>query len=208
MHLGSLAVQQTSHRQSSELAPVYVLCRSLLPMTMRPATTLHPLVRVRRSASYRPTLLSRAALPSQLQYLRRITIQASPPSSSDTPSDREATNFEIVDDAPSTSSSSFASSSQHPFSSIEIDPVDMSGTNVPARSSTLPPPPILSERQWTRFQHPFDTHAFVNYLEKAGMNTGTSTALMEAVRKMIVTRSDKTRESMMAKEDMENVSRC
>jgi hypothetical protein len=29
---------------------------------------------------------------------------------------------------------------------------------------------------------------------------------MEAVRKMIVKRSDKTRESMMAKEDMENVS--
>jgi hypothetical protein len=82
----------------------------------------------------------------------------------------------------------------------------MSGTNVPARSSTLPQPPILSEVQWTRFQHPFDTHAFVNYLEKAGINTGTSTTLMEAVRKMIVNRSDKTRESMMAKEDMENVS--
>jgi hypothetical protein len=29
---------------------------------------------------------------------------------------------------------------------------------------------------------------------------------MEAVRKMIVRRSDRTRESMMAKEDMENVS--
>lgn len=31
---------------------------------------------------------------------------------------------------------------------------------------------------------------------------------MEAVRKMIVKRSDRTRESMMAKEDMENVSVC
>lgn len=170
------------------------------------------MIRIRRSIHYRPTLLARTTVP--FQCLRPITIQASPPSSSDTSdpdSRREPPNFEIVDDAPSVSStSSFASSSQHPFSSIDPDlnsqANDMSGTNVPARSSTLPPPPILSEVQWTRFQHPFDTHAFVNYLEKAGINTGTSTTLMEAVRKMIVTRSDKTRESMMAKEDMENVS--
>jgi hypothetical protein len=104
--------------------------------------------------------------------------------------------------------SNYASSSQHPFSNITPDPEPSSSStaNIPARASTLPQPPQLSEAKWTRVQHPFDTHAFVTYLEKAGLSTGSSTALMEAVRKMIVRRSDRTRESMMAKEDMENVS--
>ena len=163
-------------------------------------------VRLRRSARSIPSLQLRSRLPTTLA--RPITIQAKPPSPTDNQSDPP--NFEIVDDPPS--ASNFASSSQHPFSTIQPDPEPPSGGStsfVPARlpgGSALPQPPELSEAKWTRVQHPFDTHAFVSYLEKAGLKTGTSTALMEAVRKMIVRRSDQTRESMMAKEDMENVS--
>jgi hypothetical protein len=160
-------------------------------------------VRLRRSTRSLPSSLQRSTVPSSL--CRPITIQAKPQS----PDERnDPPNFEIVDDPPS--ASNFASSSQHPFSNIQLDPEPSSSSlTVPARSSgtsTLPQPPELSESKWTRVPHPFDTHAFVNYLEKAGLKTGTSTALMEAVRSMIVKRSDRTRESMMAKEDMENVS--
>jgi hypothetical protein len=163
-------------------------------------------VRLRRSTRSLPSLQYRSSIPRNLT--RPITIQAKPPSSTDNQSDPP--NFEIVDDPPS--ASNFASSSQHPFSTIIPDPEPSSAGStsvLPARlpsGSALPQPPELSESKWTRVQHPFDTHAFVNYLEKAGLKTGTSTALMEAVRKMIVRRSDQTRESMMAKEDMENVS--
>jgi hypothetical protein len=159
------------------------------------------MIRLRRTPHSLPSLLPRSTLPLSLR--RPITIQASPPSSSDGKADPP--NFEIVDDAPS--SSNFASSSRHPFSTISPE-LGSDSSTVPARlpgSSGLPQPPEISEAKWTRVNHPFDTHAFVSYLEKAGLKSGTSSALMEAVRMMIVKRSDKTRESMMAKEDQENV---
>jgi hypothetical protein len=55
-------------------------------------------------------------------------------------------------------------------------------------------------------QHPFDTHAFVSYLEKNGLSSGSAETLMQAVRKIIVRRSEQTRDDMLGKEDMENVS--
>lgn len=176
-------------------------------------------MRVRRSLNARPVTVLRSRAPCSCT--RSITIQASPPSSNPETSDdrRDTPNFEIVDDAPATSGSSFASSSssQHPFSAIETEanphpPNEGDGAGpsflparIPGSPSTLPQPPELSEVQWNRVQHPFDTHAFVNYLEKAGLNSGTSTTLMEAVRRIIVLRTDRTRDIMMAKEDMENV---
>jgi hypothetical protein len=54
-------------------------------------------------------------------------------------------------------------------------------------------------------QHPFDTHAFVSYLEKSDLSCGTAETLMEAVREMIVRRGERTRDNMVGKEDMENV---
>jgi len=171
--------------------------------TMRSAVqSLAGTICLRRCIRSLPKSIPRSRLPSGLY--RPITIQAKPQSADEI---NDPPNFEIVDDPPSPSN--FASSSQHPFSTIPQDPEPSSSTSVlPARTqaSALPQPP--SELKWTRVQHPFDTHAFVNYLEKAGLKTGTSTALMEAVRTMIVRRSDQTRESMMAKEDTENVSFC
>lgn len=179
---------------------IFVTSCPTMKSVIRPVAGL---IRLRRTPQSRPILHPRSAIPLPLH--RPITIQASPPSSTDNKLDPPS--FEIVDDAPSTSASNFASSSQHPFSSIPPDP-EASSSTLPARlpnSSGLPQPPETSEAKWTRVQHPFDTHAFVSYLEKAGLKSGTSTALMEATRMMIVKRSDKTRESMMAKEDMENV---
>jgi hypothetical protein len=169
--------------------------------TMRSAIqSIASTVRLRRSTKSLPSTLPRTTIPARLY--RPITIQAKPQSHDER---NDPPDFEIVDDPPPPPN--FASSSQHPFSNIPLDEPSSSTSVIAPRppSSTLPQPE-LSASKWTRVQHPFDTHAFVSYLEKAGLETGTSTALMEAVRKMIVKRSDKTRESMMAKEDMENVS--
>ncbi|RXK37730.1 hypothetical protein M231_04979 [Tremella mesenterica] len=72
--------------------------------------------------------------------------------------------------------------------------------------STLPPLPDLPPPPPTRTQHPFDTHAFVTYLEKSQLEPGVARTLMQAVRELIVRRGDRTRESMLGREDMENVA--
>lgn len=74
-----------------------------------------------------------------------------------------------------------------------------------ARSDFLPSPPtgpVFTPN--TGPQHPFDTHAFVNYLESHGLDLDSSQTLMEATRSMIVERSAQTRERMLANEEMEN----
>ncbi|WVR08019.1 hypothetical protein IAU60_005063 [Kwoniella sp. DSM 27419] len=74
-------------------------------------------------------------------------------------------------------------------------------------ASSLPAPPEGSSTYLPRhLQHPFDTHAFVNYLEKSEISRGSSRALMEAVRDMITKRGTQTRRTMVGKEDAENAA--
>lgn len=69
----------------------------------------------------------------------------------------------------------------------------------PPQPSPLPLPPHL--------QHPFDTHAFVSYLEKSELERPTSLALMTAVKELIIQRKHQAIRNMLGKEDMENVSK-
>ncbi|KAK4684488.1 hypothetical protein P7C73_g5686, partial [Tremellales sp. Uapishka_1] len=150
-----------------------------------------------RSVSHRgsirslPRRFTAPSLPTAI--LRRlITIQAPSLDPSSSQSDR---GYELVSDGYS-ASSNFKSSSQHPFASVNP---------APSSSTTLPPPPeTLPIGTPPHHLHPFDTHAFVTYLEKAEISYGTSRALMEGVREIIVNRGERTRKEMVGREDMEN----
>lgn len=155
---------------------------------------------VRRSIRSRPIQIPLSSLPTRL--CRPITVQVPGPNSS---SDHNgAVDFDVGNTSISTSP---ASSSQHPFA--EQNPSSTSSDPSSSKSviTTLPSPPekVFSTPP-PHMQHPFDTHAFVSYLEKADLNPVTSRTMMEAVRLLIVRRGEKTREDMVGKEDMENVS--
>ena len=85
------------------------------------------------------------------------------------------------------------------------DALQAGTSNSTSIATSLPSPPELVFPPRTS-QHPFDTHAFFSYLEKAKVKPGVSKSLMEAVKEMILQRGDWTRREMVGKEDMENVS--
>ena len=72
--------------------------------------------------------------------------------------------------------------------------------------TSLPQPPPSTTTPLPHLQHPFDTHAFVNYLEKSEVKQGTAVVLMESVRDLIIQRKTMALKRMLDKEDMENVS--
>lgn len=158
-------------------------------------------------------------LPIPVHAMRRMTIQAGAPPIPDDPSSSasassssssSSTNFELV-----------SGSSQHPFASIvdtpasssaSADSADGSSSNRtdPLPDSTdvvtnLPQPPPSPPPAIPYYQHPFDTHAFVTYLEKSEVEKGTAVVLMESVRELIIWRKTRALERLLDKEDQENV---
>ncbi|WVQ75058.1 hypothetical protein IAR50_004667 [Cryptococcus sp. DSM 104548] len=73
-------------------------------------------------------------------------------------------------------------------------------------STSLPAPPESPRFTPRHLQHPFDTHAFVSYLEKNGLDRPTARALMESVKDMIIKRGKVTRDTMVGKEEQENAA--
>ncbi|WVQ95808.1 hypothetical protein IAU59_002907 [Kwoniella sp. CBS 9459] len=160
---------------------------------------------LRRSVRARPALVPSSLLPPQL--CRHINIQAPGAISSDSER-REASLFEpstptiISSPPPSYDGHSEPSSSSSSTSSAHV-----SANTSLANASSLPAPPEGTPTFIPRhLQHPFDTHAFVSYLEKSDLSRGTSRALMEAVREMIIKRGTQTRHDMVGKEDAENAA--
>ncbi|ODN78547.1 hypothetical protein L202_04163 [Cryptococcus amylolentus CBS 6039] len=131
----------------------------------------------------RPLLLRRAPRASQR---RPITIHAPGPST-DHPDYSEQT---IITQAPS-------DSSDHPH---------YQATPGLVASTSLPAPPESPRFTPRHLQHPFDTHAFVSYLEKNGLDRPTARDLMESVKDMIIKRGKETRATMVGKEEQENAA--
>jgi hypothetical protein len=71
--------------------------------------------------------------------------------------------------------------------------------------TNLPQPPPSPPPAIPYYQHPFDTHAFVTYLEKSEVEKGTAVVLMESVRELIIWRKTRALERLLDKEDQENV---
>ncbi|WWD22587.1 hypothetical protein CI109_107080 [Kwoniella shandongensis] len=185
---------------------MYRLLGSTLTGVARPTRQ----IAIRRSLRARPTLTSTSILPAR--FIRPITIQApGPESQSDR---RDPANYEVVDSTPNAEagpSSAFASafaassgSSPPLATSGGLDPSSSTGI---ATSTNLPAPPeSMSTFIPRHLQHPFDTHAFVSYLERNDTSRGQARALMEGVREMIVKRGTGTRDTMVGKEEMENAA--
>lgn len=184
-----------------------------------PATRL---LTLRRATGHRPVIISAAKLPSSLT--RWITIRPPNEAPGEGPGSNSNTNISAPGSSSSASGSSdfqlvnhslsiSSSTSQHPFSEVLSNSGDPSSSstvvttsNPHSRSSHLPPPPDdIDPIPPTHFQHPFDTHAFVSYLEKSGLNSGSAVTLMHAVRELIVRRGEITKMNLVGKEDMENV---
>lgn len=166
----------------------------------------HParlVARQTRPRLLRPRILFACAIP-----FRRTVVYA------DGPADGRAYEIIASDAGPS------SSRSQHPFAEAEHEydqdaapyepPIDAEPgkgfiTTATPQSDYLPSPPTGPVfTPTTGPQHPFDTHAFVNYLESHGLDLETSQTVMEGTRSMIVERSARTRERMLAKEELEN----
>lgn len=128
-----------------------------------------------------------------------------------------------------------APGSQHPFASlaqfIGDGPATGDGSGIPpppppTASTTassqsdqapqdsltsLPGPPTTSSAASQTIdirpqpEHPFDTHAFVQHMERSGFNGGVSRVLMEATKGLIVQRGQHARNLLLHKEDTENV---
>lgn len=155
---------------------------------------------VRRGLHHRPLRLPISILPPRL--VRPIKVQGPGQNSS---SDQSGpTDFDNIE--PNISASPTASSSQHPFAGHLNSASQSEPSSSKSVVTTLPSPP---EKVFSvlppHLQHPFDTHAFVSYLEKADLEPATARSLMEAVKLLITRRGEKTRDDMVGKEDQENV---
>ncbi|OCF33549.1 mitochondrial protein [Kwoniella heveanensis CBS 569] len=175
-----------------------------LPRALGLASTPIRHLALRRLFRARPILVP-SSIPPQL--CRSINIQA-PGASSPDSERREASLFEpstppiISTPPPQYDNNSDPSSSSGSSSSSTV-----SANTSLANASSLPAPPEGTPTFIPRhLQHPFDTHAFVSYLEKSNLSRGTSRALMEAVREMIIKRGTQTRNDMVGKEDAENAA--
>ncbi|RKI36578.1 DUF1640 domain-containing protein, partial [Corallococcus sp. AB049A] len=139
---------------------------------------------------------------------RGVVIHAPGPDSSPIIEQNAGGSYSAASSGPSASSSNSSSinaspsssSSQHPYASLE-GVFEKNGESS-GMTETLP---VAPEVPVPLAQHPFDTHAFVTYLEKSELSPKAARALMESTRQMIVDRSGKTKERMLHKEDMENV---
>lgn len=158
-----------------------------------PLSITRPATQLRLRPSYRslPRTTPVTLLPPRF-ISRPISIQAPGPISDP---DRRDTESEppIITQPPLASGSG-----------IHSDPTS---SNLSAATS-LPAPPERPNFTPRYLQHPFDTHAFVSYLEKNGLDRETSRALMESVKDMIIKRGKRTRDTMVGKEEAENVSDC
>lgn len=160
-----------------------------------------PSILARRWLTRAPALRTplRYAIPSRTPA-RTIVIQAPGPSDERQP-------LEIVDASPT--SDPFRN--QHPYAAIEPptpqkQTEETSPTTATVPATSLPAPPASVPFRPLYLQHPFDTHAFVAYLEKHDVSLGTARVLMEAVRRFIVRRGEVARDCMLGKEDMENAA--
>lgn len=124
--------------------------------------------------------------------------------------------------------------SQHPFASLaqfigdapasgdggDIPPPPSSSSNATSEAqddiASFPGPPMTSSQApqpsssgaleiRPQPEHPFDTHAFVQHMEKSGFDSGVSRVLMEATKALIVQRGRNARGLLLHKEDTENV---
>lgn len=151
-------------------------------------------------------------------FRRNITITPSGQLDNSTSDASGETNFELVSGssqhpfASAYSDSSSSASSPSPSSSSttsEADPSDeaeSSTSSTPAVVNHLPqPPPPNPPVPLPHLQHPFDTHAFVTYLQRSEVNRGSAVVLMEAVKDLIVKRKWRALQRMLTKEENENV---
>ncbi|WRT69709.1 uncharacterized protein IL334_006699 [Kwoniella shivajii] len=155
---------------------------------------------LRRSLRTRPNLTLRRGLPAV--FRRSISIQAP-----GFPSPEERTgphNHELSYPPAIVRTSAAAATSPTSDTSQESS---TSSTTRLANATSLPAPPEASSGFTARhLHHPFDTHAFVSYLEKNEITRGSARALMEAVREMIIKRGTQTGQNMVGKEDAENAA--
>jgi len=175
------------------------------------SSTMHPttMLCVRRTAKHFSQAVPAARIPQILR--RNITIQAAAP---DGDSDASSTNFELVSGRSShpfasnfsESNGSSSSSAQSSSSSSDAGNPSTVEPEVMPVVTSLPQPPPSTTTPLPHLQHPFDTHAFVNYLEKSEVKQGTAVVLMESVRDLIIQRKTMALKRMLDKEDMENVS--
>lgn len=171
-------------------------------------------VLLRRGPRFRPVLQIRSNLPPRFINPSRSVSISAPGSAAAAPAEGEDHQNEGFIAAPPPE----ASSSQHPFAASDQYVSSSSSSSASSSSSSAPseatvtslPPPPQSPRPPPppHLRHPFDTHAFVSYLEKHDIEPNRARTLMEATRQLIVHRSDQARMEMLGKEDMENVSLC
>lgn len=156
-------------------------------------------------------------------------IRASPPASGNSNGNENGATIDHRE-----SSTNGTPSSQHPFASLaqfigdapasgdggEIPPPPPSSSNTTSEpqgdiASFSGPPTTSSQAPQTSSsgaleirpqpEHPFDTHAFVQHMEKSGFESGVSRVLMEATKALIVQRGRNARGLLLHKEDTENV---
>ncbi|CED84158.1 Protein of unknown function DUF1640 [Phaffia rhodozyma] len=103
--------------------------------------------------------------------------------------------------SPNSSSPPPSSHSNHPYAGQHVQP-----TSAPAlvEPLNLPRPPHSPPRSKEFHPHPFDTHSIVKHLEKSTIESGVARELMLATRALVIARTEKARDQLMSKEDMEN----
>jgi hypothetical protein len=146
-----------------------------------------------------PNLSSSGAANSGSESTTTTASTATPPSAADLDHARDpvrgpssmpaaATSDDVRDPVRGPSSSPHPAATPPPVEETEPEPA---------------PSPLTAS---PRSRHPFDTYAFVSRLEKSDIDSGSARALMEGVRRLIVSRSDEARGTMLSTEEMDNVS--
>ncbi|WWC73684.1 uncharacterized protein I206_107656 [Kwoniella pini CBS 10737] len=151
-----------------------------------------PLARLSARQSFRSCVV-RSSLGEVIPGRPRcITIQA--PSPNNNP-DRRGNGAFQISHPPVVAQAASPSSN----SNSQPDEPSTSASAGLANATSLPAPPEGSSGFTPRhLQHPFDTHAFVSYLEKNEISRSSARALMEAVRDMIIKRGTQTGDNMAA----------
>lgn len=76
----------------------------------------------------------------------------------------------------------------------------------PSPTSATTSPGLAVKQTRPQPEHPFDTHAFVQHMEKSGFDAGVARVLMVATKELIVQRSRGARGLLLHKEDTENAA--
>lgn len=138
---------------------------------------------------------------------------------------RFADNTPVGTSDTGTSASSSQSSPPHQDSvdGSKDDKASQSKPLTPTRETPLPPTPNdlslahhantqADPLQWDRSppfplpRVPFSTHRFVRELERSGVERGLATELMKATRELLLVHEEKARETLLGRQDLENVS--